>query len=234
MSVPVRFKLYLITDRKLAARRGGLLSICAAALRAANETAGEGAIAIQLREKDLPARELYALGCEMRELCARFGAPLMVNDRIDIAIACGADGVHLPADSFAIADARRLLGPSRLIGVSTHDLREVRASAGGDASRGAGADFAVFGPVHAPLSKENATAPQGITALRAACDAAGPNAASRMPVFALGGITAERAREVAVAAGARVAGVGVIGAVFGADDPALAVKALLEALSAPR
>ena len=238
MNAPVRFKLYLITDRKLAARRGGLLSICAAALRAANETAGEGAIAIQLREKDLPARELYALGCEMRELCARFAAPLIVNDRIDIAIACGADGVHLPADSFAIADARRLLGPSRLIGVSTHDLREVRAAATG-VSTGTGADFAVFGPVYAPLSKEkygapHSAPPRGLAALRAACDAAVPNAAGGMPVFALGGITAERAREVAVAAGARVAGVGVIGAVFGADDPALAVKALLEALSAPR
>ncbi len=216
----VRFKLYLITDRKLAVQHGGLLPICAAALRAANETAGEGAIAIQLREKDLSACELYALGREMRELCTRFHAPLMVSDRIDVAIACGADGVHLPADSFAVADARRLLGPSRLIGVSTHEHREVRAAAAD------GADFAVFGPVYAPLSKENYSAPQGIAALRAACDAAGC-----MPVFALGGITAERAREIAADG---LAGIGVIGAVFGADDPALAVKALLKALSAKR
>ncbi len=259
MSVRVGFKLYLITDRKLAARHGGLLPICAAALRAANETAGEGAIAIQLREKDLPARELYELARTMRKLCVRFGAPLIVNDRIDIAIASGADGVHLPADSFAIADARRLLGRSRLIGVSTHEIGEVRA-------RAAGADFAVFGPVYAPLSKTGYGRPRGIAALRAACHAAGPNAAgpnaagpnaagpnaagpsaaAGMPVFALGGITAERAhmlvgprhrvapRAGGDRAGGNVAGVAVIGAVFGADDPARAVKSLLAALSAKR
>ena len=171
----------------------------------------------------------------MRELCARFGAPLIVNDRVDIAIASGADGVHLPADSLAIADARRLLGRSRLIGVSTHDIGEVRAA-------GAGSDFAVFGPVFDPLSKTGYGAPRGIAALRAAC-----RAAAGMPVFALGGITAERAllladrrRRASRASGDRaggdadsvVAGVGVIGAVFGADDPAHAVKSLLGALSA--
>ena len=231
----VGFKLYLITDRKLAARHGGLLPICAAALRAAREAAGAGAIAIQLREKDLPARELYELACAMRKLCARFGAPLIVNDRVDIAIASGADGVHLPADSFAIADARRLLGRSRLIGVSTHEIGEVRAAASGVAT-GAGADFAVFGPVYAPLSKAGYAPPRGGAALRAACRAAGPSAAAGMPVFALGGITAARARVLAVGApaGGEVAGVGVIGAVFGADDPAHAVKSILAALSAKR
>ncbi len=237
MNVRVGFKLYLITDRKLAARHGGLIPICEAALRAAAEAAGGGAIAIQLREKDLPARELHELARTMHELCARFGAPLIVNDRVDIAIASGADGVHLPADSFTIADARRLLGRSRLIGISTHDIGEVRAS-------GAGADFAVFGPVFTPLSKTGYGAPRGIAALRAAC-----RAAAGTPVFALGGITAERAllladsrRRASRAGGDRagsdadsvVAGVGVIGAVFGADDPAHAVKSLLGALGAKR
>jgi len=241
VNVRVKFKLYLITDRKLAARHGGLLPICAAALRAGREAAGPGAIAIQLREKDLPARELYELACALRKLCARFRAPLIVNDRIDIAIASGADGVHLPADSFAIADARRLLGRSRLIGVSTHEIGEVGAA------HGAGADFAVFGPVYAPLSKAGGYAPpRGIAALRTACHAAGPNAAgpnaagpsavAGMPVFALGGITAARARALAAGAAAdgEVAGVGVIGAVFGADDPAHAVKSILAAFSAKR
>jgi thiamine-phosphate pyrophosphorylase len=240
VNVRVGFKLYLITDRKLAARHGGLLPICEAALRAAREAASPGAIAIQLREKDLPARELYELACALRKLCARFRAPLIVNDRIDIAIASGADGVHLPADSFAIADARRLLGRSRLIGISTHEIGEVGAA------YGAGADFAVFGPVYAPRSKAGGYAPpRGIAALRAACHAAGPNAAgpsaaAAMPVFALGGITAARARALAAGAradggaGGEIAGVGVIGVVFGADDPAQAVKSILAALSAKR
>jgi len=230
VNVRVGFKLYLITDRKLASRHGGLLPICAAALRAGREVAGDGAIAIQLREKDLPGRELYELARTMRKLCTKFGAPLIVNDRIDVALASGADGVHLPADSFAIADARRLLGRSRLIGVSTHEISEVRAAVRG------GADFAVFGPVYAPLSKTGYGRPRGFAALRAAC-----HAAAGMPVFALGGITAERARRLAAPrrrdarrAGGDVAGVAVIGAVFGADDPARAVKSLLAALSAQR
>jgi thiamine-phosphate pyrophosphorylase len=226
----VGFKLYLITDRRQAAARGGLPAVCEAALSAANDAGHRGAVAIQLREKDLPARELYALALAMRELCARFDAQLLINDRIDVAIACGADGVHLPVDSFAIADARRLLGPGRLIGVSTHEAGEVRAAAQG------GADFAVFGPVYVPLSKARTGPARGIAALRAACHAAvrptapgavTSTAAAPMPVYALGGITAERVHEL----GPDPAGVAVIGAVFGAESPGPAVRSLLEALS---
>jgi thiamine-phosphate pyrophosphorylase len=218
----VPFRVYLITDRRLAAGRGGLLAVCESALCAAGELAMAGSVAIQLREKDLPARELYGLAIELLKICGRFGAPLIINDRIDVAIASGADGVHLPADSFTIADARRLIGPSRLIGVSTHEAGEV-----GAASRG-GADFAVYGPVYPPLSKDSYGPPRGPAALRAACRAAGG-----MPVLALGGITAERIRELgeAPAAGGRPAGVAVIGAVFGAESPPRALRSLLEALA---
>jgi thiamine-phosphate pyrophosphorylase len=208
------FLLYLITDRKLAARHGGLISVCESALQAAATVAGPGAVAVQLREKDLPARELYDLALKLRALCGAFGAPLLINDRIDVAIAVGADGVHLPADSFAIADARRLLGPSRLIGVSTHEVGEIRAAASG------GADFAVYGPVYAPLSKDSYGPPRGVAALRAAC-----RAAAGMPVYALGGITAERVAELE-----GVAGVAAIGAIFGAESAAQATRGLLEAL----
>jgi thiamine-phosphate pyrophosphorylase len=202
-----------------------LVTTVEAALRAAATVAPPGAVAVQLREKDLEGRELYELAGAVRELCSGFGAPLLVNDRIDVALAVKADGAHLPANSFALADARRLLGPSRLIGVSTHSVLEVASAAA------AGADFAVFGPVYAPLSKPPTGAGGGVESLAAASRAGG-----RMPVYALGGITAERIQEwagtAALEGGGHPCGAGVIGAVLGADDPGAATRELLLALAA--
>ncbi len=209
------FRLYLITDRRLAGSRG-VLATCEAALQAAADFSPPGAIAVQLREKDLEGRALFELACEMRRLCERYGAPLLINDRIDVAMAAGADGVHLASNSIPVGEARKLLGNSRLIGVSTHAPDEVRSAAE------ARADFAVFGPVFAPLSKGSYGPPCGREGLVAACRA------SSLPVFALGGITAERIAELD---GSGAAGVAAIGSVIGADDPALAAKSLLDALS---
>lgn len=210
------FRLYLITDRKLAGARG-LAAACEAALQATGDTgASHCPIAIQLREKDLAVRELLEVALELRRLCDRYRARLLINDRLDVAIAARADGVHLPADSFRIADARALLGPSSLIGLSTHQPAEVA-----EAAR-EGADFVVFGPVYRPLSKTGYGEPRGAAGLRAACRSA------PIPVFALGGITPARVREIA---GAGAAGVATIGAVMGAEAPRSAAKALLEALA---
>jgi thiamine-phosphate pyrophosphorylase len=216
----IGFRLYLITDRKLAAAHGGLLPAVEAALAAAAEAAGPGAIAMQLREKDLDARDLYELACVLRERCAPYGAPLLINDRLDVAIAAGADGVHLPANSFAIADARALLGYSRLIGVSTHDFSEAA-----DAAK-AGADFAVYGPIYDPVSKPAYGPPAGLVKLARAVEAAGS-----MPLYALGGITADRAGELArtLDRAHRPRGVAVIGAILAANDPAEATRQLLSA-----
>lgn len=221
----VDFQLYLITDRKLAAPRT-LPEACEAVLGALACARDRIGVALQLREKDLDGRALYELALALRVICARHGARLMVNDRIDVALAAGADGVHLPADSLAVADARRLVGGSRLIGVSTHSAVEAAAASA------AGADFAVFGPVWAPLSKAGYGPAGGVEQLEAAC-----RAAARMPVFALGGVTAERITELGAPGGAaaamgggRPAGVAVIGAVFGADDPPAAALALAGAL----
>ena len=138
----VSFRLYLITDRHVV-KGGDLVSACEAALSAAPP----GAVALQLREKDLPARELYELALCLREICTRAGAPLIVNDRVNVAIAANADGVHLPFDSIGVSMARKLLGPDRLVGVSSHSPPDVAGAAR------EGADFAVFGPVFDPLSK---------------------------------------------------------------------------------
>ena len=137
-------RLYLISDRKLAAAHGGLLAVIEAALQATEDVGQPGAIAVQLREKDLPARELYELARALLPITRRYAAPLLINDRADVAIAAGADGVHLPSNGLSIIEARLLLGAAALIGVSTHQVGEVVAAAG------SGADFAVFGPVFDP------------------------------------------------------------------------------------
>lgn len=212
--VRVRFRLYLITDRRLV-KGGDLVAACEAALG----SAPRGAVALQLREKDLPARELYELARRLREICTRTGAPLLVNDRIDVAIAADADGVHLPFDSIGVGMARKLLGAERLIGVSSHSPPDVAGAAR------EGADFAVFGPVFDPISKPAAGPAWGASGLKAAC------AAGAIPVFALGGMTVERTRELFVASDpAAPAGVASIGAIFGAASPPAATAAMLSAI----
>lgn len=215
-----RFRFYLITDRHLAAASGGLIATTEAALAGAAEIEPPGSIAVQLREKDLEARELYELALALRPICARFGAPLIVNDRIDVAIAAGADGAHLASNSFAIADARTLLGPSRLIGVSTHRVEEVVGAAAD------GADFAVFGPIYDPLSKGAYGPAKGLTALAEAV-----KATRGMPLYALGGINKSRAAKIAaLPPGGRPTGVAAIGAVFGTTAPGAAAREILHAL----
>ena len=152
---------------------------CAAAL----SVAPRGTVALQVREKDLPARDLYRLALELREVCSRYGAPMIVNDRVDIALAARADGVHLPFDSIGVAMARRLVGDDMMIGASTHSPPDVASAAR------EGADFVVFGPVFDPISKGAYRPAWGREGLAAACRA------GSVPVYALGGITPERARE---------------------------------------
>jgi len=223
---PADFQLYLISDRRLIAPRH-LAQVCDEVLGALARDPSAIRIALQLREKDLGGRELYQLAAALRPICTRHGAYLIVNDRIDVALAAEADGVHLPANSIAIAEARRLVGPSRLVGVSTHSAAEAADAAA------AGADFAVFGPVWPPLSKSGYGPARGAEGLGAACEAA-----AGMALYALGGVTAERAAALlcapggaaAAKGGGRPAGVAVIGAVFGADDPVAAALELARAV----
>lgn len=213
------FKLYLITDRK-AVRAGDIVSVCEAALGAAREAAPPGAVALQVREKDLGGRELYELALRLREVCRRARAPMLVNGRVDVAIAADADGVHLPSDSISAGAARKLLGPDKLIGISAHSLPDLTMA------EREGADFAVFGPVYTPISKLAYGPAAGEGRLDAVCRAA------RIPVYALGGITPDRARTLwGKPASVRPAGVAVIGSIIGAAAPADAMRAMLAALS---
>jgi thiamine-phosphate pyrophosphorylase len=208
----VSFKLYLITDRRVV-RNGDLVAACERSLSAAPP----GTIALQLREKDLPARELLELALRLREICSRTGTLLIVNDRVDVAIAANADGVHLPFDSIGVGMARKLLAPKCLVGVSTHSPPDVAGAAR------EGADFAVFGPVFDPISKPATGPAWGAAGLAAACRA------GAIPIFALGGITPERAREL-LANPNPPAGVAAIGAIFAAESPAAATAAMISEL----
>jgi len=198
----VDFNLYLITDRRQLPAGLPLVD----AMRAACEG---GVRAVQLRERDLPAADLFPLALELRALTRRYGARLLINDRIDVALAAEADGVHLGAHSLPAAAARRILGPEPLIGVSTHRLEEIT-----EASRG-GADFVTFGPVYFTPSKAAHGKPAGLDLLRSACGI------SPLPVFALGGISPERVEPV-MSAGA--GGVALISAILAQPDPAAAAR----------
>ena len=197
--------LALVTNRQAAQGRP-LDAVVAAALDG-------GVNLVQLREKDLSARELWTLAVHLREL-TEGRALFLVNDRLDVALACGADGVHLAGHSLPPAAARAALGPERLLGCSVHNGAEAE-----EAARG-GVDFLFVGTLY-PSRSHPGLAPAGprlIEEIRDVVD---------LPLVGIGGITSRTARDVLMA-GAR--GVAVISAIMAAPDPAAAAARLRDAL----
>jgi len=205
-------RLYLVTDRHATAGRP-LVEVIRRALAplAGGRHESLPPVAVQLREKDLPGRALHTLARELRLVTADHGAQLFVNDRVDVALAVGADGVHLGRGALLVKDVRAI-APALRIGVSTHAPDEI------EAAHAAGADFAVFGPVWAPLSKRAHGDPVGLRGLAGACR-------GRLPVLALGGVKPENAR-ACLDAGA--AGLALVGAVATAADPDRVVRLCLD------
>ena len=211
-SVP---RLYIVTDR---AATGGrpLEAVVEAALAGARRAGLQpGDVAVQLRERDLGAGALRRLAGALRELTRAARAPLFVNDRVDVAVAVEADGVHLGGTSLRPADVKAI-APSLAIAVSAHAPADLDGLAGLVA-------FSVFGPVRDTPSKRAHGQPVGLQTLRAA-------AARGVPLLAIGGMTAGDVPEIR-AAGAR--GLACIRAVMSAPDPAEATAALGWALAAP-
>ncbi len=205
--LPVDFKLYLITDRKQAKMP----------LVAAVRLALEGGVrAVQLREKDLPVRELLQLARELRALTKEFGAGLFINDRVDVANAVNADGVHLGHESMPVKAVRKIVGKDLLVGVSTHSLAEAK-----DAEAG-GADFITIGPIFETPSKAKLGVPVGVDILMKL------KSEINIPFYALGGIKSGNMAQV-LCAGAT--GVAMISAIMAAEDIKKASVKVIEAIA---
>ena len=184
-------KLYPITDARLSG-----LSHAAQVARLCDG----GATLVQLREKHLSPREFYREAAEALRVARARGARLVINDRADIALAVGADGVHLGQDDLRPDAARRLLGEAAVIGFSTHDLAQAARAARMPVT------YIAFGPVFATSSKENPERIVGLEGLRRARDVIG----DRIPLVAIGGITRGNARSVLEAGADSVAVIGAL------------------------
>jgi thiamine-phosphate diphosphorylase len=187
----------------------------AAAARAAALTdvlVAAGAPVVQVRLKHAPVRSFVAVGRAVAARCRAAGVLFVVNDRLDLALALGADGVHLGQDDLALAEARAAAGDRLFVGISTHTPAQAAAAAA------AGADYLGFGPVYATRTKANPDPVQGVAALAEAVRLAAP-----VPVVAIGGVTPERAAEVAAAGAAAAC---VVAAVNLAADVSTAARTI--------
>lgn len=203
--LPEALRRYLVTDI-----RAG--SVAELVVRCAQAVDG-GVTAIQLRAKGWSDRELLTAARELRQLCTDTDTLFIVNDRVDIALASDADGVHLGVDDLPVGDARRLLGPDAIIGYSPEtDADRLAAEV-------AGADYLGIGPVFGTTTKPDAGAAIGLDGLRRIIDR------TKLPVVAIGGVSVESAAS-AIDAGS--VGVALVGAIFLADDPRAAAARLRE------
>ena len=200
---PETFRLYAVTDRAWAADEEDFFHQIEAAVRG-------GAAIVQLREKRLEDDAFLAEARRFAALCHELGAVSIINDRPDIALAAGADGVHVGQDDLAAGRARALLGPGKLLGVSAHSRTEaLRARAAGADYLGVGAAFATGTKADArPISRET------IRAVTAAVD---------IPAVAIGGVSRENILELR---GLGLAGVAVVSGIFGQKHPEAAARAL--------
>ncbi len=203
------WRLYLVTDRDLARGRS-IAWVVEAALRG-------GVTAVQLREKSCPTSDFVQLGRELKKLLAPHQVPLIVNDRVDLALEIGADGVHIGQHDMDPERARRLLGPGAIIGLSIETIEQARAAVSLDV------DYLGVGPVFATATKSDAAPPLGLAALAQVC------AISRHRVVAIGGIGLENARQ-AIDSGAD--GVAVVSAICAAGDPERAARDLRQSIDA--
>lgn len=203
----MRLDLYVLTDDKLSRGRGPL--------QVAREAIRGGATAIQLRAKDLTSRQSLEVGRELRQLTSSVGVLLIVNDRVDLALALEADGVHLGPDDLPVHTARKILGPNKIIGASTGTVEEAWQA------EEEGADYLGVGAIYATGSKADAgeaVGPQRISEIRETVS---------LPIVGIGGIGRDGVAAV-IAAGAD--GVAVISAVVAAEDIAAAARDLRQAV----
>lgn len=202
-------RLYLVTDQSSAGSRT-LTDVVAAAVQG-------GVSCVQLREKQLSTRDFLAQALALKALLEPHHIPLVINDRIDVALACGAHGVHLGQSDMPVAQARRLLPPEVFIGWSVESMEDVARSAG------LPVDYLGVSPIHATPTKTDTQLPWGLDGLRLV------RAATALPLVAIGGIHAGNAHAV-MTAGAD--GLAVVSALCAAADPCAAATALRKLIDA--
>src|SRR5262245_8333468 len=200
-------RLLVVTDRHQTNGRP-LVSLLQRVLTAAEPV-------IQIRERDLSARELVALAREVQGVTVSHRSQLLINDRIDVALALEGAGVHLRSNSLPVSVGRRLLGADQLLGISAHAVEE---AVQGESE---GADYIILGPIYETPSKQMFGPPLGIRTLEKACRLVS------IPVIGIGGVTAARAREMRKVG---AFGVAVITAILSAADVESATRELLDAV----
>ncbi|PIE68581.1 MAG: thiamine phosphate synthase [Deltaproteobacteria bacterium] len=202
----IDYSLYLVTDRGLSRGRRTVEVVQQAVLG--------GVTCVQLREKNCSTREFLTEARALQTLLKPLAVPLIVNDRLDIALAVDAAGVHLGQSDMPLAEARRLLGSARIIGISAESLEDALEA------EEQGADYIGISPVFATPTKTDAASPHGLAGVRAI------RRRVQLPLVGIGGIGVENAAEV-IAAGAD--GLAVVSAIMSADCPETAARALRQA-----
>ena len=197
-------KLYLVTDRGLCPEGRSLV-------QTVKEAVEGGVTMVQLREKDIDTRTFIEEALELKALLGPLGVPLIINDRVDVALASDADGVHIGQSDMPYAIARRLLGPDRIIGLSVENMDQVAQANALDV------DYIGVSPVFATPTKTDTARPFGLEGLREAVKL------SHHPTVAIGGMNALTAADV-MAAGAD--GIAVVSAIIAAPDPRAAAEEL--------
>lgn len=199
-------RLYAVTDRSWVGRQT-LLEQVEAALQG-------GVTLVQLREKALTQAEFLEEARQVKALCHKYQVPLIVNDNVDVALECGADGVHVGAEDVPVAEIRKRVGPAFIIGATAKTVQQARGA------QAAGADYLGVGAVYPSPTKQAAL---GITReqLKEIC------AAVSLPAVAIGGITAPRVAELR---GSGIEGVAVVSALFGAEEIQAAARDLRQAV----
>jgi len=207
----IDYSLYLVTDRGLARGRA-MLDVVRAAVKG-------GVTCVQLREKTCDTRQFIEEALAVKELLRSRGVPLIINDRVDVALAVGADGVHLGQKDMPLAAARAIVTDTMLIGISAESAADAVAAEKG------GADYLGVSPIFATPTKTDAAAPLGLAGLQVI------RRAVRLPLVGIGGLSRQNAAAV-VRGGAD--GIAVVSAIVAAKDPEMAARELAQAVRSGR
>ncbi len=202
-------RVYLVTDRSLSLGRD-LCSVVSSAVEG-------GVTMVQLREKDCSSREFYELAVSMKECLKPYGIPLIINDRVDIALACDADGVHIGQSDLPYRAARNLLGPDKIIGLSVENIEDALRANEVDV------DYIGISPVYATPTKTDTAPALGLEGVRRIMSV------TRHPAVGIGGINFSTAEEVL---NAGVDGLSVVSAIMSSPDPAKAARHLSDIVKA--